>query len=258
MDIGGLRLVPRNYKWFANRLKFRIAETAVFSDVHKVLAGIIHSNQLQELHEVGTAIPVALAIFRLYIYFHGSFQSQPYHDYLLQHCDYLLQHCAAEAPAFGKGNPMTRFYQLAARSMDKVDVRLDEYGKSTCKGPAAVRLVLLIPEIVSESIARIWLLDGLALFFLELSMEELTEISSRIRFMDQEVWKESDAIEKEIMYAGKLITGAGMWSIRHAEPSRCNIASKRVLWAAVRSHERETHARISSIIAFNSSICGDH
>lgn len=205
--------------------------------MHKVLIGIIHAKQLSELRETGTAYPVAQMILRLYVGFGGD--SRRVEPWLNQ----IEEVCFFEGPKFEKEDPMAYFYLLASKSKTKVDVRLNAHGKSICTGPTAVRLEFLVPEIVSETTARIWLLDREAVLFLELPMKELSETWTRMRFMDLETWEEGrtegPGIEKEIMYAGKLVKGKNMRSIRHAQPSRYNMASKRVPWVIVRNDERQ-------------------
>lgn len=78
--------------------------------------------------------------------------------------------------------------------------------------------------------------------------------------MDRETWAEGaegTGIEKEIMYAGKLLKEGHMYSIRHAQSSLYNMASKRVLWVAARSDERQAN-RTDAIQQFTGRNGGTH
>lgn len=236
--LGGLSLFPKNRQWFAGNhdlILFRL-EFSVYYSVHGALVGIIHKNQLQELNETGTLLPIALSILRLYRWLNGGGNLQ-----VKSLLETTLESCIIEAKTFGEGEPMAYFYQLANWSVTKVDLRLDWYGLSVCTGATAVSLIFLFPEVVSESSARIWFLDGDAFLFLALPMEELAEVWTRIRFGDEAVWREGTGTEKEITYAGKLMKAKDMYSIRHAEYSRYNMASKRVLWVAARNDSRQAY-----------------
>ncbi len=208
--------------------------------MHGALVGIIHETQLQELYETDTLLPIALSILRLYWWLNGDGN---------QHQQSLLEGtsewCRIEAQKFADGEPMAFFYHIATWSVTQVDLRLDAYGRSVCTGEMAVRLILLVPEVVSESSARIWFLDGRALLFLALRMEELGEIWTRVRLGDVPIWRYGDGAEKEIMYAGTLVRAKGMCSFKHVQPCRYNMASKRVLWVAARNERDQRRKKVN-------------
>ena len=234
--LDGISLFPRNRRWIAGNhdlASFRL-EFALYYPVHKALIGFIHKNQLQELNQKGTLLPIALSILRLYWWLNSGGNLQV--ETLLETTS---KSCFIEAKTFGEEEPMAYFYQLANWSVTQVDLRLDGYGLSVCTGATAVKLIFLFPEVVSESSARIWFLDGDALLFLALSMEELAEVWTRMRFGDQTIWREGVGTEKEMMYAGKMIKANDMHSIKHAQHIRYNMASKRVLWVAARNVSRQ-------------------
>ena len=163
--LSGLTLFTKNRKWFAGIQDLALfrGQGALYCRVHGVLTGIIYEDQLRELYETGTTLPAALSILQLYFCFAG--QVDPELKSLLV---LLSESCRMEAEIFG-GEPMAYFHTLASWSATPVDLRLDGYGRSVCKGESAVRLTFFVPEVVSQSSARIWFLDGDKLVFLGLS-----------------------------------------------------------------------------------------